>query len=345
MKNLFRKVFAPQDGIRRQVAELQAELAELKASQSRGPIDLVRLDGVSLFMPVQDNLYRVVIPEQSKNFSLDKHYELAQSDKAPTDDELDVDVTKPMLLYLDALFSRNLSVHLLDIGAWVGDVAIRLGKFAKIRGGKFRAECFDPSYAGEFIPFNIELNGVSDYVVFRPVGISLSGGPQVFSQFRGHSDSSRLQSIENSGQLVDYYLVRTKALPECLPQKEQGAHLIIKIDVEGIDAQLVRQNHELLTEDTLIVEFAPGQDQYREFGTADFIRLLQKTHTLFDIFYLPRPTMARHVDNPDQFVQAVSARQYGYTDVLGIPHSLPAHGDLVARVMGLPSIEPEYRMA
>jgi FkbM family methyltransferase len=334
-------LISPTKNLQERITRLEGELSEIRTSQSRGPIDLVRLDDISLFMPTRDNLYRLVIPESCKKFPLYEHHRLAAIPAIPTE----FDVTRLMLMYLDILFAEGIAAHFLDVGAWVGDVAIRLGRFARDRGGQFHAECFDPSYAGEFIPFNIELNGVSELVDFHPIGISLAGGPQVFSQFRGHSDSSRLQSIGDDGRIADYFVVRTRTLRECLPDLRTGTHLIVKIDVEGIDAQLVRQNRDALTNATLAVEFAPSQEQYRDLGPADFIRSLQTTHTLFDIFYLPRPTMARCVNDADEFVREISARRYGYTDVLAVPLSLVAHDKLITRLSDLAAIAPEYRMA
>jgi FkbM family methyltransferase len=250
-----------------------------------------------------------------------------------------------MFIYVDVLFSQNIGVRLLDIGAWVGDVAIRLAKFAKFRNARFHAECYDPSYAGTIIPFNIELNGVDGFVVYNPTGVSLVGGPQIFCQVRGHSDSARLQSIGNSEQGADNYLIRTVTLSACLPPPDEHTHLIVKIDVEGIDAQLVRQNLDQLADATLIVEFAPDQEQYRKDSAAEFIRSLQITHTLFDIYYLPRPTMACLVGDPQQFAEKIRRRPYGYTDVLAIPLSLPAHDELKLCLSSLASIQAAYRMA
>ena len=221
-------------------------------SRASGIYDLVRLDDISLFVPMYDNLYEHFIPDESKRLTLERHRELEQSQTALTDDQLRSDVTKLLLLYLSILFRHGTPVHFLDIGAWVGDVAIRLGIFARQRGGKFFAECYDPSFAGTLIPFNTELNGVSEQVAFRPVGISLSGGPQIFSQVPGHSDSAKLGSSDGKGP-AETYLIHTRALAECLPAG-QSSHVIVKIDVEGIDAKLVLQNINLLHDATLLIE-------------------------------------------------------------------------------------------
>jgi len=71
---------------------------------------------------------------------------------------------------------------------------------------------------------------------------------------------------------------------------------------------------------------------------------LQQTHTLFDIYYLPRPTMASHVGQAAAFAAEISRRPYGYTDVLCVPRSLAAHDELVGWLSGLVPVPPAYRM-
>jgi len=300
------------------------------------------LDSISLFMPKYDNLYEHFIPEHCKGFPLERHHELAGSEAAFSDAELRGDVTKVLLLYLDNLFRNGQTVRLLDIGAWVGDVAIRLGKFAKLRAGKFHAECYDPSFAGTLIPFNIALNGVSEQVAFKPIGISLTGGPQIFSQIPGHSDHSQLASSSEGGP-AETYLIHTCTLADCFPA-DRSSHLMVKIDVEGIDAKLVVQNRDLLRDATLMIEFAPNRE-LEEVGAVAFIEALQRTHTLFDLYYLPRPTRAARIENAASFPSEIRARPYGYTDILAVPHSLVVHDEIVETLSHLKPMEPSNFMA
>lgn len=309
--------------------------------------DLVRLQNVSLFVPTNDNLYDRWLSNEAKGLTLERHRELMRTDRPFSDQILREDVTKLLFLYIDTLFRHEMAVHLLDVGAWVGDVAISLARFAVLRGGAFKADCFDPSLAGALIPFNAELNGVDKIVTFHPLGVSLFGGPQIFTQLRGNSDGSRLSSIGRFGALRPYEsrLIRTVTLDTCLPREEAGRHVIVKIDVEGIDGQLVRQVKDQLGGMTLIVEFCPDRPEYVDIGAARFVDDLKTTHTLFDICYCPRPSAAHRVDGTAQFIDSVRKRPYGYTDILAVPHTLRCHAELVGALSRLEPVPYSLNLA
>lgn len=330
------------------IDDLRAEIAHLRYMQTRLSVDLVRVGLVSLFMPINDNLYNSFVSPECKGLTIDKHRELSAAQRPPSLQNMRTDVTKLMLLYTDTLYRAGLGVHVVDVGAWVGDNAVQLARFAKLIGGPFRAECYDPSFAGALIPLNIELNGVADMVGYHPLGISLTGGMQHFRQIAGHTDSARLGSIgryEGIGSGEDNYIIRTVTLGECLSPPHHFGHLIVLIDLDGIDADVVRQNRAALADATIVVEFAPDQKQHTENGAGEFIRMLQETHTLFDVYYLPRPTRGEIVGDPSNFAEVVRFRPWGYTDVLAVPHSLRVHDELKSTLSALAPIEPAYRIA
>lgn len=303
--------------------------------------DLVRLDNVSLFMPTNDNLYNVVVPQASKRFDVKRHQEMG----SVVLDVANSDVRHVMLKYLAIFGRRGVPVHMLDIGAWVGDVAIRWAKLAKQNGYVFSAECYDPSFAGKFIPFNTVLNDVDDCVKLRPLGLSVEGGALLFSQIEGHSDSSRIGNAVQPHHQTQQYFVQTVTLAECLASLPLDRHAIVKIDVEGIDAELVMPNLERLKDFTLIVEFAPHQAQYKNIGASAFLKTLQQSHSLFDLYYLPSPTRSTQVLDADQFTAEITRRPYGYTDVLAVPHSSIVYSELMEMLQAQAPLAPSYMMA
>lgn len=305
-----------------------------------GAVDLVRMGSILLFVPTEDNLYDRFVPDAAKHYSLEKMVR-DLSAEPPTDPT--GDVTKVMEQYLALLFARGQKVHVLDIGAWVGDVAVRWAKFAADRRAPFTAACYDPSLAGRLIPFNATLNGVGDRVSFHPVAVSNVAGVQLFLQRKGNSDSSALVDGPQATS-EDTYPVRTVMLADLI----DGAacdHLIAKIDVEGLEAKLVLPNLGRLANVTMILEFAPRQPQYADIGPVNYLRVLQATHTLVDLFYLPRPTRADIISDPERFfVEVMTTRPYGYTDVLAVPKSLPVHDEMLSLLRGLSPITPSYMM-
>ena len=227
-------------------------------SRGAGVYDLVRLDDISLFVPMYDNLYEHFIPPASKGLTLDRHRKMEQARNGSHRR------AAPRRRYKA---SAALSEH--PVSPWRAGAFFRHrrmgwrrrhspGEIRQIARRQFFAECYDPSFSGTLIPFNIELNGVSEQVAFRPLGISLSGGPQIFSQIPGHSDAAKLGSASGTGP-AETYLIHTRTLDECLAAA-RDRHAMVKIDVEGIDAKLVLQNLDQLRNATLMIEFAPSRD-------------------------------------------------------------------------------------
>lgn len=317
--------------------------------------DLVRLDNASFFVPTGDNLYNLVIPEACKHLTLAEHQRFTATSVLPPADALARDPTYLLLGYLDQMDEARMFVDFHDVGAWIGDMAIRMARFAYLKRAPFRATCYDPSLAGSLIPLNAELNGVGvpfnaepdrrgELVRYRPVAMNLTSGVAPFLQFHGHSDASRLAAIGPGAHAADAFLVLTTTLAQCLPIPDHW-HQIVKLDVEGLEALLIQQARDRLTDATLIVEFAPGQDQYQPASAPAFVRDLMTTHTLFDLGYAPRPWMAARVTDADTITGEAMTRPYNYTDLLAVPHSLPLHDSLVAWLDGLDRLPMAYRLA
>ncbi|MGF1475789.1 MAG: hypothetical protein ACFB6S_09520 [Geminicoccaceae bacterium] len=227
-------------------------------------------------------------------------------------------------------------------------MAIRLARFAALRQYRFDAVCYDPSFAGCLIPFNAALNDVSDRVTYQSVGLSRHGGPHLFHQIRGNSDASRLDlTITDLPEMeFESYPIWTVTGAACFAEVPEGAHLMAKFDVEGVDAEIIMDNLDELNDATLMIELAVGQGQYKTIDTAAYLRTLDKTHSLFDLVYLQQPTSAALIDKDhiEDFIADIPKRAYGFTDILAVPRSLPAHDDLATALTNLPPQEPSYVM-
>lgn len=77
----------------------------------------------------------------------------------------------------------------LDVGAFVGDVSLRFANYCRAEQASCSFMCFDPTLAGDLVPFNIELNGLGDYITHHSLAVSHITGPIPFEQRLGHSDS------------------------------------------------------------------------------------------------------------------------------------------------------------
>lgn len=317
---LLRRLDAKVRMLEEEAQQLRVEVGLLRSTSYGSGVDLVILDDIVLYTPTNDNLYSNFMPPQNKNYNIAAH----GLPKVVVDD-LEHDSGKALYNYTRLVAQDCGAVDLFDIGSWAGDVAIRLGRYAKLAGLDYRAHCYDPSFAGSLVPFNTHLNDVRDVVDFVPAGISLEGGPLLFNQVRGHSDSSGLSTMESFGRAVDAYVINTYTLQQILSRHEREAHKIIKIDVEGLDALIVKQNFDLLSDCTIILEFNPGQRQYVDINPWKFLEEMAYTHSLYDLFYAPKPTRVEKVENYHAFIMDVAQRPHRYTDILMVPQRQAFH--------------------
>ncbi|XYD10141.1 FkbM family methyltransferase [Methylobacterium sp. NMS12] len=302
--------------LQEETQQLRVELGILRTNIYGSGIDTVILDDLVLYMPTNDNIYSNFVHNNNKNYAISA-YGLPKIGA----DNLTTDAARALCNYIGMVAEECGAVDLFDIGAWVGDVAIRLGRYAKLMGLNYRGHCYDPSFAGALVPFNTQINRVSDVVDFTPAGISLQGGPLLFHQVRGHSDSSGLSTMESFGRPVDAYIVNTYTLKQILAQHSRPSHRIIKIDVEGLDALIVRQNLAEVTDSTIIMEFNPTQKQYAELNPIHFLEYMAITHTLYDLFYAPKPTRVAKIEDYHAFAMEVAQRPHRYSDILMVPRT------------------------
>ncbi|AWN34424.1 FkbM family methyltransferase [Methylobacterium radiodurans] len=317
---LLRQLDAKVRMLQEEAQQLRVEVGLLRSAAYGSGVDLVILDDIVLYVPTNDNLYSNFMHNSNKNYNIGVH----GLPQVRTDGLVD-DAGKVLHNYLGLVAQDCGAVDLFDIGSWAGDVAIRLGRYAKLAGLDYRAHCYDPSFAGSLVPFNTQLNGVSDSVDFVPAGISLEGGPLLFNQVRGHSDSSGLSTMDSFGRPVDAYVINTYTLEQILARHEREAHKIIKIDVEGLDALIVRRNFDLLANCTIIIEFNPGQRQYVDINPWKFLEDMAYTHSLYDLFYAPKPARVEKIENYHAFIMDVAQRPHRYTDILMVPQTQPFH--------------------
>lgn len=314
------------DALKEEIQQLRSEVGMLRSVRHGSGVDLVILDSIVAYVPTEDNLYSKFIPDINKKYDVVASGlpEVVLGNPSNTPAKVFQD-------YIEIVASDCSAINLYDIGAWAGDIAIRLARYAKASKIDFRAQCYDPSTAGSLIPFNARLNNVADLVDFVPAGISLDGGPLLFNQVRGHSDSSGLSMVDSFGRDVDSYIINTYTLVEILERNKRSSHQIIKIDVEGIDALIVANNLAILQESTLVIEFNPRQEQYKIIDPRNFLALMNRTHTIYDLFYAPNPTMVDKIDDIDQFMVDILQRKWGYTDLLMVPRVCKFHDRFVQR--------------
>ncbi|MGA2031196.1 MAG: FkbM family methyltransferase [Thermoguttaceae bacterium] len=339
-------------------------------------IDLVNFGDVKLFMFRGDNLYNLAVPNDRKNCSLSDHYRAIQeegypaSPLTPTNIDSTDDSRRCLHLVLGTLLLDQPSVTVLDIGAFVGDFAIRMGNLIRTFGKCAKVYAFDPTDAGALIPFNIAINGLEGTVFHENLAIASHSGYSLFTVVPGDYDAAsavkdraarmnllaQLRFLAGTRHKFAWIrkfarlffpkprfniLVRTTTIAEFAQRIDLQGSIFAKIDIEGMDEAVARDLRSLARERgkpaVIVFEFKPRS--YEDHAAAiDFFKELAEEFWIFDIWYSPNPCFCTEIAPAriPEFVDTIAnARPFAYTDVLLLPRSLPGGERLAQRLRSL----------
>lgn len=295
-----------------------------------GGIDLVDCGDIHLFMMMRDNLYNICVPPDRKGRAPADFYRNVQQNgytKPPIDRAgIKTDRRARFALYkvVDHMVRHCSGFTFFDVGAFVGDVSLRFANYCRSEEAYCSFKCFDPTLAGDLVPFNIELNGLEKYITHHSLAVSHIDGPISFEQRLGHSDSG---SSALSGGTKNT-LVRSIRLSSILQDIAPPA-AFIKIDTENLEDVIIADCKKFILDvpNALCVEVNASSGRL-----FDTLAELTQTHALWDIGYVPRPFRARTVRDMPSLLQNVQALPYGYTDVLAISRKMPNFEEIEAEL-------------
>jgi FkbM family methyltransferase len=346
--------------------------------------DLVAFEDVKLLMLQNDNLYRLGVPDARKHQNL-REFLLAASQKGytpspvtPTNVHTVTSARYSLYVYLYHLWETNTECDILDVGSHIGDFSVRMGNFIRTCQKNSKVISFDPTEAGALVEYNIIINGLGDIVRHENLAVSDTSGVIIFQAKAGHSDSasacgdrreeatpawSRLLARANNflrsrnklhGLLnlynrrvpVSQLLARAVTLPEYIMENQLERNLFIKIDVEGLDAQVIEALWPLMDKRliSIVTEFTPARFPSYDSASA-FLNKLGENFIMYDICYSPNPTRCERVTatNLQEFPRHIREdRLYGYTDLLLIPNRLPRLDSLLTRMDNLEKTQECY---
>ncbi|HEY1687063.1 MAG TPA: FkbM family methyltransferase [Tepidisphaeraceae bacterium] len=305
-------------------------------------IDLVNFGDYRGFMLVEDNLYKITVPEDRKHFPIEKHYAICRQEgfsRSPVNRENIAQFTDSkwgIYIILDHLIRHGINPTFLDVGSFVGDVGMRYGNYFRTIHHAGQVYCFDPSLAGELIPYNIRLNGLEDFVTWIPRAVSDVEGFITFFQRQGHSDSASASMGGSQANTIVESLCLSHFIADHAIQSA-----FIKLDTENLEQRIMADVAGFLKSSVNAIGF---EFHAHLTGMHPVINQLLSTHVLFDIGYLPKPFCFRPItpETIAPFVQSISRRKYGYTDILAISRNTPKLGELSARLGQLTERPVEY---
>lgn len=291
----------------------------LKRFENANGIDLIDAGDIGLFMVVKDNLYKISVDKNRKNYPISRQYERLEKGLRPiitSKDLAEKRQARYVLYHLFQYFVENIdNVSFLDVGAFVGDVSLRYALFSKDLNKKIDFHCFDPTISGDLIPFNAQINGLDEYIKYHPVAIGEIDGFVTFLQRNGFSDSSRFSAINEIANTIVPSLKLSTFI-----KNNNIKNAIYKLDTENLESVILNdiKNHINESFNALLIEYHISQENVRK-----AVVELRDTHYLWDVGYVPRPFCCNRIENFDEFNKIVKKRKYGYTDVMAISKNSP----------------------
>jgi FkbM family methyltransferase len=310
-------------------------------------IDLVNLGDIRAFMLVNDNLYNICVHPGARQYPLAKHYaDVGHAGYQPSPavggvlDRAD-DPKFGIYLILAHFIRHHIDFAFIDIGSFVGDVGLRYANFFRTLGVNRHVHCFDPTLAGQLIPYNIAINGLGQYVTHHPRAASAINGYVTFLEQKGHSDSSA--AVDSPG-VVANSIVPSIRLSDFVRQ-HNIRNAFIKLDTENQEPAILADLGSFLDESVNAVAFECNSGQDDIFRT---MASLSRTHYLFDVGYVPKPFLFQLIGEEagslEDFRAKVAGRPYGYTDVLALSRTTPGVAALVRRLGALGSRPVGYSL-
>jgi FkbM family methyltransferase len=151
----------------------------------------------------------------------------------------------------------------------------------------------------------------------------------------------KLHKLTPAGARISSYnlIVRGVDILSYLEQHDRDEHLFVKIDIEGFDSVVINRLLQLLPTRlvSIIFEFAPSWSLGGFEQAGGYLRKLGGSFHLFDLFYSPNPTRFNLITPSEigRFVDEVSQRAYGYTDVFLLDKRIAECDQLVHRLSSL----------
>jgi FkbM family methyltransferase len=293
-------------------------------------IDLVDFDGFKIFMLEDDNLYRIAVTEERKHQDLETYQRafLTQGHPKSPVTPANVDaVTSPrygVFVVMNHLWKHGSDFVALDIGSHIGDWGLKAGNFVRTFGKSTKVVTFDPSEAGELVPYSIELNKLGNIVKHEMLAISDLDGFIIFRFRPGHLDSGQIAEDDTSPMaLASTWLKRFSQLPFkrrikayfdlglngfrrlVRPRKEDESRTLLvrcadivnylernnhrgdifaKIDIEGHDPQVINRLLPLLSDRKIFLIFEYAPTRFSSLEEATLY--LERLGEHFHIFDL-----------------------------------------------------------
>lgn len=282
--------------------------------QERESVDLVLAEDAYLWVYRNDNLYKVLKPE---NKNRDRSKLKAIKPTVPNE---------PQFMALRHVLSVDKNAALFDIGCNYGREAIRIRRIADEAGATGPLHMFDPGVAGKLAHLNMSLNGLTGFEYYN-FAISDIDGHMLVHLVSGQSQDNKIINRRDNAVSVP---VRAMRLDSFAKDKSlSSSACFVKCDTQGAEFEVLCgfEKSTLYGRMAGVIEFFPNGLATR-IRPSVFAEKLCKDFHVYDLgahrdyFHPVDP------DNLDPLFARIEKFNPPFTDLLLISKELPGAGAL-----------------
>ena len=306
-------------------------------------LDLVDVDGLSVFMHTNDHSYGLE-PRERRRYSILSHsadLEAGRKPACPPDDPADAQIGGTFRHIMSAVWAAGRPCDYIDVGAHYGVTSMHMAAYIKAHSAGGRVFAFECGIAGELAPKSIALNRLDDIITFERKAVAHMSIPQLFSYGQNHLESGSIAAHAQPDSGASY-VADAVTLDEYF--SGCGRQLLLKIDVEGGEPLVLAGAKRLMARDphpVVVVEYGPPSLMR---GGADPTTMLSAYADDFSFFAF-EPTLVPDAISPpasavyevaSDAIEALAVRlkdtARGWADILLLPKAAAFHDGTKARL-------------
>lgn len=244
------------------------------------------------------------------------------------------------------LWCNDLDFNFVEVGSKEGLESIYMADFIRRCGMNGMVFAFEPAMCFPLLRATVHINKMADRIITENMAVGKTDSYTVMSLPVGHTEGGSAQIFDSSHADFFYRVVPICRLDTYFSAKGESESYLVKIDVEGFDADVIYGLDGLIENQVPALAFEYTMHVMRGNGInpADaLLYLYKKGFSLFNCWHLPdgpeKPEAAcleeLHPENEtalNAFFKKVCGHRCEQTDILAISRNIPNYDILISKL-------------
>jgi FkbM family methyltransferase len=253
---------------------------------------------------------------------------LFYKDPPPVADPSKVNDSRKLVYVIYEHLSKYMGKNpiILDVGGFIGRFSVESAKLLKYLNVNDTIYIFEPGLTVPLIKANLGINSVADIVEVNNVAVTNKAGVATYQLEKDNMISGNLCKL---GKADLTFKVPTIKLDDFLKERAITAPLIVKIDTEGLEAEVIDglYDYEEFFSSVYIIEFWKGYLEYDMRGKR-FIDFVHDNFLVYNIRSSLYPAKVSAISDLRIFADNFDIKK-GNIDLLLIPKNIVKSGILL----------------